>query len=274
MVVDSIATDRAATVKTFTPTLPDAAAFDELNGSLKKGEILLVVGRIGAIDLDPFSCACHAARLERNDVVLGKLQFRRGGNGQAQQETIWLGDLPVGVLRPDGGQGRLYYVQPDALGTPRAVIDPTRGTQGLAVWRWDLAGEAFGADAPDQDPDGDETWAARLAAATVPADPAVLTDPRAFSVAPGGKPSVERLTTVTPTIAITAGQVDVTVTNAVAGLKVLLVLGKAGGPAPEVLTGALTAGPATFAVNLGKGVWRAVAFVAGRPPAAKEVTIT
>jgi hypothetical protein len=116
--------------------------------------------------------------------------------------------------------------------------------------------------------------AARLAAATVPADPAVLTDPRAFSVTPGGKPSVERLTTVTPTIAITAGQVDVTVINAVAGLKVLLVLGKAGGPAPEVLTGALTAGPATFAVNLGKGVWRAVAFVAGRPPAAKEVTIT
>ncbi|MCQ4166663.1 RHS repeat-associated core domain-containing protein [Tahibacter harae] len=78
-----------------------------------------------------------------------------GSSGQAQQEIIWLGELPVGVLRPDGGLGRLYYVQPDALGTPRVVIDPTRGAQGVAVWRWDLAGEPFGVDAPEQDPDAD-----------------------------------------------------------------------------------------------------------------------
>ncbi|MBB5940554.1 RHS repeat-associated protein [Xanthomonas arboricola] len=48
----------------------------------------------------------------------------------------------------------LRYVQPDHLGTPREVIDPTRD---LAIWRWDLKGEAFGSTAPDQDPDKDGT---------------------------------------------------------------------------------------------------------------------
>jgi filamentous hemagglutinin len=46
----------------------------------------------------------------------------------------------------------LFYLQPDAMGTPRVVIDPTRD---VAVWRWDLAGEAFGESAPTEDPDGD-----------------------------------------------------------------------------------------------------------------------
>lgn len=57
-------------------------------------------------------------------------------------------DMPVGVL--DGGQ--LYYIQPDHLGTPRTVIDPTRN---VAVWRWDSKGEAFGSTSPEQDADGD-----------------------------------------------------------------------------------------------------------------------
>uniref|UniRef100_UPI0025F260E0 RHS repeat domain-containing protein n=1 Tax=uncultured Xanthomonas sp. TaxID=152831 RepID=UPI0025F260E0 len=48
----------------------------------------------------------------------------------------------------------LRYVQPDHLGTPRAVIDPVRD---VAIWRWDLRGEAFGTTAPDQDPDKDGT---------------------------------------------------------------------------------------------------------------------
>jgi RHS repeat-associated protein len=45
-------------------------------------------------------------------------------------------------------------VEADALGTPRVVIDPTRD---VAVWRWDLTGEAFGESEPEQDPDGDGT---------------------------------------------------------------------------------------------------------------------
>lgn len=59
-------------------------------------------------------------------------------------------DLPVGLV----DTGNLYYVEPDHLGTPRAVIDPTRN---VAVWRWDLNGEAFGNTAPNEDPDLDST---------------------------------------------------------------------------------------------------------------------
>ncbi|WP_295930601.1 hypothetical protein, partial [uncultured Xanthomonas sp.] len=52
-------------------------------------------------------------------------------NGAVVQQAIWLDDLPVGVL----AKTTLRYVQPDHLGTPRAVIDPVRD---VAIWRWDL----------------------------------------------------------------------------------------------------------------------------------------
>jgi len=71
-------------------------------------------------------------------------------NGAALQQAIWLDDLPVGVLAKNSPR----YVQPDRLGTPRAVIDPTRD---VAIWTWDLKGEAFGNTPPDQDPDKDGT---------------------------------------------------------------------------------------------------------------------
>ncbi len=73
----------------------------------------------------------------------------------ATQQVIWFGDLPVGVLVGAGAAQKLHYIEADALGTPRVVVDPTRGTQGTAVWMWDLAGEAFGVTAPNQNPDGD-----------------------------------------------------------------------------------------------------------------------
>lgn len=68
--------------------------------------------------------------------------------GQPIQQAIWLDDHPVGLLQAD----HLYYVQTDHLGTPRVAIDPTRN---VAVWQWDLKGEAFGSTPPDEDPDGD-----------------------------------------------------------------------------------------------------------------------
>lgn len=73
----------------------------------------------------------------------------------ATQQVIWFGDLPVGVLVGAGAAQKLHYIEADALGTPRVVVDPTRGTNGTAVWSWDLAGEAFGNTAPNQNPDGD-----------------------------------------------------------------------------------------------------------------------
>lgn len=75
--------------------------------------------------------------------------------GAPAQQIVWLGDLPVGVLTGSGVAQKLHYIEADALGTPRVVVDPARGAGGTAVWRWELTGEAFGSTAPDQDPDGD-----------------------------------------------------------------------------------------------------------------------
>ncbi|MEL1263637.1 RHS repeat-associated core domain-containing protein [Pseudoxanthomonas putridarboris] len=70
-------------------------------------------------------------------------------SGSPIQQAIWMDDLPVGLLA-NGNQ--LHYVQPDHLGTPRMVVDPMRD---VAVWKWDIKGEAFGNTPPEQDPDGD-----------------------------------------------------------------------------------------------------------------------
>jgi RHS repeat-associated protein len=75
--------------------------------------------------------------------------------GATTQQVIWLGSLPVGLFNGSSAAQKLYYLEADALGSPRVVVDPTRGTLGTAVWTWDLAGEAFGNTAPNQDPDGD-----------------------------------------------------------------------------------------------------------------------
>jgi RHS repeat-associated protein len=72
--------------------------------------------------------------------------------GQPIQQAIWLDDLPVGLLVGAGSAQTLYYLQPDALGSARVAIDPVRD---VAVWRWELSGDAFGASAPQEDPDGD-----------------------------------------------------------------------------------------------------------------------
>lgn len=72
-----------------------------------------------------------------------------GNNGDPAQQMLWLDDLPVGLL---ANNGKTFYVEPDALGTPRSVIEAVRNA---LVWSWDLKGEAFGSTSPNQDPDGD-----------------------------------------------------------------------------------------------------------------------
>ena len=66
--------------------------------------------------------------------------------GQPLQQAIWLGDLPVGLVARIDGLDRLFYVEPDALGSPRVVIDPTRDAAngGTAVRR--CGGVALAAD--------------------------------------------------------------------------------------------------------------------------------
>lgn len=66
---------------------------------------------------------------------------------------VWLDDLPVGLIQGTGAANQpLYYIQADALGSPRTIVD---GQRNVVVWNWPLTGEAFGKDQPNEDVDAD-----------------------------------------------------------------------------------------------------------------------
>jgi RHS repeat-associated protein len=67
--------------------------------------------------------------------------------GALVQETVWLGDIPVATVRPNGAGGvDLYYVHTDHLNTPRLVTDTANNIR----WRWDS--DAFGTTVPNENP--------------------------------------------------------------------------------------------------------------------------
>lgn len=72
--------------------------------------------------------------------------------GLAIQETIYLGDLPIAVIKP--GTGALppviHYVYADHLQTARVI---TRATDNTIVWRWDQS-DPFGLHQPNENPSG------------------------------------------------------------------------------------------------------------------------
>ncbi len=59
-------------------------------------------------------------------------------NGTLQTETVWLGDLPVALIQPNG----VFYVAPDYLGAPHEITNAA----GQAVWFWDH--DPWGVSAP------------------------------------------------------------------------------------------------------------------------------
>ena len=71
--------------------------------------------------------------------------------GNLIQETVWLDDIPVATLRPNGSGGvSVFYVHTDHLNTPRRVSRPS---DNVIVWRWDS--DPFGTTLASEDPDGD-----------------------------------------------------------------------------------------------------------------------
>jgi RHS repeat-associated protein len=68
------------------------------------------------------------------------------------EETVWLGDIPVGTIRPNGGGVSIFYVHTDHLNTPRRVSRPS---DNAILWRWDS--DPFGSTAANEDPDADST---------------------------------------------------------------------------------------------------------------------
>jgi RHS repeat-associated protein len=77
--------------------------------------------------------------------------------GALIQETVWLGDMPVATLRPNGsGCVEVFYVHVDHLNTPRLVTDTSNNIR----WRWDS--DPFGTTAPNENPSGLGTFVYNL----------------------------------------------------------------------------------------------------------------
>ena len=88
----------------------------------------------------------------------GHLIGEYNGSGGLIEETIWLGDMPVATLQPNGSGGvNIFYVHTDHLNSPRKIAQPTTGT---LTWRWDS--DPFGTAAPNQNPAGLGTFAYNL----------------------------------------------------------------------------------------------------------------
>jgi RHS repeat-associated protein len=83
----------------------------------------------------------------------GRLLGEYDASGVPLLETVFLGDLPVAVLKSssDGATPSAYYIYADQINTPRVIENPATGK---AVWRWDAA-DPFGAARPDENPAGE-----------------------------------------------------------------------------------------------------------------------
>ena len=75
----------------------------------------------------------------------GQLIGEYNSNGDAIEETVYLGSQPVAVLK----QSNVYYIHTDQLNTPRAISNSAN----TVVWRWDS--DPFGTTAANDDPDLD-----------------------------------------------------------------------------------------------------------------------
>jgi uncharacterized protein RhaS with RHS repeats len=87
----------------------------------------------------------------------GHLLGEYDGTGALIEETVWLADIPVATLRPNGATVAIYYVHADQLNTPRQVTRPGDNT---VMWTWNS--DPFGTDAANPNPSGAGTFAYNL----------------------------------------------------------------------------------------------------------------
>src|SRR5205085_10436405 len=81
----------------------------------------------------------------------GQLLGEYNSNGVPLKQFVWLDETLVGIVSSFDGS-TYQFVETDHLGTPRAVIHPSKN---VIVWRWNYLTSAFGEHLPNQNPDGD-----------------------------------------------------------------------------------------------------------------------
>jgi RHS repeat-associated protein len=79
----------------------------------------------------------------------GHMVGEYSSTGALLEETVWMGDLPIATLQPNGSGVSIYYVHSDQLNAPRVI---TRPSDSAIAWRWDT--DPFGTVAPNQNPAG------------------------------------------------------------------------------------------------------------------------
>lgn len=77
----------------------------------------------------------------------GHLLGEYNSSGTMVQEFVWLGDIPVAVLTPNGTGVNVFYIHTDHLNTPRKI---TRPSDNKLRWTWNP--DPYGNGAPNQNP--------------------------------------------------------------------------------------------------------------------------
>jgi RHS repeat-associated protein len=150
-------------------TLTRSYTYDAMGNTLATGETIhtynhrgrMKTGRLASTSTDTeYLYNALGQRIRKTGGPAGTVRFaydeaghligEYNGSNALIQETIWLGDIPVATLRPDGGGYQVFYVHTDHLNTPRRVSRPS---DNAVLWRW--ASDAYGEALPDEDADGD-----------------------------------------------------------------------------------------------------------------------
>lgn len=66
---------------------------------------------------------------------------------------MWLGDVPVATIQPNGSSVAIYYVATDQLNVPREVIRPS---DNAVMWTWYPS--PFGIEDPNENPQSEGTF--------------------------------------------------------------------------------------------------------------------
>ena len=87
----------------------------------------------------------------------GHLIGEYDSTGAPVEETVWLGDIPVAVIKPATPGFTVYYVWSDHLGTPRQITD----TANQSRWEW-AHNDPFANNLPNENPAGLGTFTYNL----------------------------------------------------------------------------------------------------------------
>lgn len=101
-------------------------------------------------ELPDFNTTTESVYDERGQLLAQMVLSSRFDN--TIKEYLYLDGTPVATI----SDGQLYYIETDQLGTPRDVVQPSydKKKSDVVVWKWDYFGDSFGANNPDEDPDG------------------------------------------------------------------------------------------------------------------------